>query len=238
MLKAATLIRRYKRFLADIQLDDGEILTIHCPNTGSMKNCAFPGSRIWYSKSNNKNRKYPHTWELIETPAGHLIGVNTGKANRLVREAIESGVVEELTGYADIRAEVRYGVDKKSRVDFVLSNESGSTAMECYVEVKSVTLLDETCGEGVGLFPDAVSERGTRHLNELMHVARNGQRAVLFFCVQHTGIGEVRPADDIDPVYGQTLRKALVAGVEVLAYRADIKPGTMALRERLTVVCP
>ena len=175
---------------------------------------------------------------MIETPAGHLIGVNTGKANRLVREAIESRLVKELAGYADMRAEVRYGVDKKSRVDFVLSNQSSSTAMECYVEVKSVTLLDETCGEGVGLFPDAISERGTRHLNELMHVARNGQRAVLFFCVQHTGIGEVRPADDIDPVYGQTLRKALVSGVEMLAYRADINPGTMVLRERLTVVCP
>jgi sugar fermentation stimulation protein A len=237
MLQTATLIRRYQRFLADIQLDDGKVLTIHCANTGSMKNCAFPGSRIWYSKSSNKNRKYPHTWELIETPVGHLIGVNTSKANRLVREAIESRVVEELTGYADIRAEVRFGVEKKSRVDFVLSNESSSTSTRCYVEVKSVTLLDETYGSGVGLFPDAVSERGTRHLNELIEVVRTGQRAVLFFCVQHTGIDEVRPADDIDPVYGQTLRRALESGVEVLAYRADIKPGTMALRERLSVVC-
>ena len=123
MLKTATLVRRYKRFLADIQLADGQILTIHCPNTGSMKNCALPGSRIWYSKSNNKNRKYPHTWELVEMPDSHLIGVNTGKANKLVRSAIESEVVEELKGYSNIRAEVPYGVENKSRVDFVLSNE-------------------------------------------------------------------------------------------------------------------
>jgi len=238
MLKSATLIRRYKRFLADIQLDDGEILTIHCPNTGSMKNCALPGSRIWYSRSDNKNRKYPHTWELIESPDGHLIGVNTGRANRLVRQAIESEVVEELKGYSDIRAEVRYGVKNQSRVDFVLSNESRSTSEECFVEVKSVTLLDEACGQGVGLFPDAVSERGTRHLNELIHVARSGRRAVLFFCVQHTGIDEVRPADGIDPVYGDTLRKALGSGVEVLAYRADINPGSVELRQPLAVICP
>jgi sugar fermentation stimulation protein A len=122
-------------------------------------------------------------------------------------------------------------------VDFVLSDASNSDSRKCFVEVKSVTLLDEAYGVGVGLFPDAVSERGTRHLNELIDVVRNGQRAVLFFCVQHTGIDEVRPADEIDPVYGQTLRKALVAGVEVLAYRADITPGAMALRERLAVVC-
>lgn len=238
MLKTATLIRRYKRFLADIQLDNGEVLTIHCPNTGSMKNCARPGSRIWYSESNNKNRKYPHTWELIELPGRHLAGVNTGKANSLVREAIESEVVQELTGYSNIRAEVPYGVERKSRVDFVLSNENNSNSKKCFVEVKSVTLLDAAYGIGVGLFPDAVSERGTRHLHELVDVVRNGQRAVLFFCVQHTGIDEVRPADDIDPVYGQTLREALVSGVEVLAYRADIKPGEIALRDRLAVVCP
>jgi sugar fermentation stimulation protein A len=238
MLTSATLIRRYKRFLADIQMDDGRVITIHCPNTGSMKNCAFPGGRIWYSTSSNKKRKYPHTWELVETPDGYFICVNTGKANNLVRDAIESGVVAELADYSNIRAEVRYGVENKSRVDFVLSNESRSLGKKCYVEVKSVTLLDDSQGVGVGLFPDAVSERGTRHLNELIEVVRNGQRAVLFYCVQHTGIREVRPADDIDPVYGQTLRKALIAGVEVLAYRADIKPETAALHERLAVVCP
>lgn len=238
MLKTATLIRRYKRFLADIRLDDGEVLTIHCPNTGSMKNCALPGSRIWYSTSNNKKRKYRHTWELLQTPENHLIGVNTGKANRLVREAIESDLVEELAGYSSIQAEVRYGAAKKSRVDFVLSKESKSNSEKCFLEVKSVTLLDEGYGDGVGLFPDAVTERGTRHLNELIEVVRSGQRAVLFFCVQHTGINEVRPADDIDPAYGQTLRKALVSGVEVLVYRADITAQAIVLRDQLAIVCP
>jgi len=238
MLRVATLLRRYKRFLADIQLDEGEILTIHCPNTGSMKNCAIPGSRIWYSTSPNKKRKYSHTWELVQTHDSQLIGVNTSKANRLVKEAIETGIVKELKGYSHIRPEVRYGVSGKSRIDFVLSHESTVNQEKCFVEVKSVTLRDENLGRGVGLFPDAVSERASRHLKELIDVVRSGQRAVLLYCVQHTGINEVRPADDIDPVYGKTLRKALGVGVEVLAYRADISIERSILRDQVAVVCP
>lgn len=212
----ARLLRRYKRFLADVRLSDGSEQTIHCPNTGSMKNCLLPDSPCWFSTSDNPKRKYPHTWEVATTPGGHLAGINTGRANALVERAIERGLIAELRGYGQLRREVRYG-EEKSRVDFLLSGDAG----DCYVEVKSVTLMEE---EGHGCFPDAVSERGSRHLRELQTIADRGHRAVLLFCVQHTGVRRVTPADHIDPVYGETLRRAASAGVQVLAYGADIDP--------------
>lgn len=228
---AATLVRRYKRFLADVTLDDGTALTAHCPNTGSMLGCHAPGSRVWLSRSDNPKRKYAHTWELVEVADGVLVGINTGRSNALVREAIESGVIGELGGYDEIRAEVRYG-EEGSRADFLLTR--GATA--CYLEVKNVTAAVEN---GVALFPDAVSTRGTRHLRELIGTLRTaGQRAVLCFCVQRSDVHEVRPAEQIDPDYGSTLREALEAGVEAIAYRAKLSPEGVALAERVPVVCP
>lgn len=220
----ARLIQRYKRFLADVALPTGEIITIHCPNTGSMKNCLLPDSPCWYSTSVSAARKYPHTLEIVTTPHGYLAGINTARANSLVECAITTGVIAELQGYTSLRREVVYG-NEKSRIDFLLENEAG----KCYVEVKNVTLMD---AEGQGLFPDAVSERGSKHLRELMQMTHEGHRAVLLFCVQHTGIQWVEPADLIDSVYGKTLREAITQGVEVIAYQAEILPALGAIRLR------
>lgn len=214
--QSATLIRRYKRFLADVCLPDGETLTIHCPNTGSMRHCVVPGSPCWFSDSGNPKRKYRHTWEVATVPGGHLAGINTARANALVADAIEDGRVPELAGYPERRREVAYGRER-SRVDFLLSGDGP----DCYVEVKSVTLME---APGQGLFPDAVSTRGQKHLRELAQLAREGNRAVLFFCVQHTGIEWVEPADAIDPDYASALRRAAREGVEILAYGTRIEP--------------
>lgn len=225
----AQLIQRYKRFLADVLLPSGETITLHCPNTGSMKNCIQPMSPCWYSTSASATRKYPNTLEIVTTPSGDLAGINTSCSNALVEVAIRTGVISELQGYETIRREVVYG-SEKSRVDFVL--ERGDE--KCFVEVKNVTLME---AKGQGLFPDAVSERGTKHLRELMQMVREGHRAVLLFCVQHTGIEWVEPADAIDPLYGKTLREAIASGVEVIAYAAEIKPeeSWIVLKKKLAV---
>ena len=214
-LIAATLIRRYKRFLADVRLADGKIVTVHCPNTGSMKNCAEEDARVWLSESDNPKRKTQFTWEYIDTARGDCIGINTGRANSLVEEAINRNVITQLSGYKRLKREVRYG-EENSRVDFLLSDDA---KIDCYVEVKSVTLLEDPPGRGLGYFPDAVSERGAKHLRELMLMHQSGARAVLLFCVQHTGIIEVRPADHIDPGYSTLLREVSRRGVEVIAYK-------------------
>ncbi len=213
-LQQGLLLRRYKRFMADIETSEGGQLTLHCPNTGSMKNCNDAGSRVWYWDSGNPKRKYPHSWELVEVERQHLACINTGRANKLVVEAIENGTVAQLQGYQCLRTEVKYGAEN-SRIDILLEGDSGC----CYVEVKNVTLLRD---KGVGAFPDAVSARGSKHLRELVGEVEKGNRAVLLYCVAHTGIEKVVPADDIDPVYSQALRAAAVAGVEVFAYRTDI----------------
>ena len=230
-LTAARLIKRYKRFLADVTLDDGTRLTAHCPNTGSMLGCQAPGSRVWLSRSDNPKRKYAYTWELVEVADGTLVGVNTGRSNALVREAIAARSVAELAGYDEIRPEVRYGTEN-SRADFLLTGAGRA----CYVEIKNVTAAVE---KGIALFPDAVSTRGTRHLRELMGIAgKSRHRAVLCYCVQRSDVREVRPADAIDPNYGRTLREALDAGVEAIAYRAVLDTQSVTLTERIPVVCP
>ena len=230
-LVGATLIRRYKRFLADVRLDEGEEITVHCPNTGSLLGCRDAGARVWLSRSSNARRKYAFTWELVEISPGVIVGINTGRSNALVREAIDAGVIAELAGYDVVRAEVPYG-DEGSRVDFLL----GRGDETCYLEVKNVTAAVEA---GRALFPDAVSTRGTRHLRELARVAgMPGRRAVLCFCVQRADVEEVRPADAIDPAYGRALRAAIEAGVEVLAYRARPSPKGVALSDAVPVVCP
>ncbi|WP_445361200.1 DNA/RNA nuclease SfsA [Microbulbifer sp. EKSA005] len=223
-LQKATLLRRYKRFLADVESASGDVFTIHCPNTGSMKNCWVEGGDCWYSDSGNPKRKYRHTLEICTTPDGALAGVNTGRANALVEEAILSGVVSELQGYESLRREVRYG-EENSRIDLLLSGADG----DCYVEVKNVTLADGA----QGYFPDAVSARGAKHLRELQKLAESGVRAVLFYCVQHSGIETVQAAREIDPAYAKALDSAVDAGVQVLAYRAKLGAEGVELVEAL-----
>lgn len=219
------LVKRYKRFLADVILDDGTTVTAHCPNSGSMKGCAIPGSKVFLSRSDTKGRKYPFTWELVEC-GEFLTGINTSLPNRLTREAIADGTVVELRGYGTIRPEVPYG--EHSRIDLLLEGDVG----RCYVEVKNVTLV-----EGArALFPDAVTTRGQKHLNELMRVVRDGHRGVIFFTVQRGDADSVSPADLIDPEYGRLLRLAMANGVEALAYRAEITTHEIRLNRRLPVI--
>lgn len=219
------LIRRYQRFLADVRLEDGSVITAHTANTGSMKGCALPGSPVLLSLSASAGRKYPHTWELVLSD-GFWAGINTQYPNRLAREAIENGTIAELTGYQTIRGEVPYG--ESSRIDLLLSGTRG----ECFVEVKNVTLVEG----GRALFPDAVTLRGRKHLKELMQVVAQGHRGVNLFVVQRGDGHCVAPAEAIDPAYASQLREAARLGVELLAYRAEVTPESIRLTERLPVV--
>jgi sugar fermentation stimulation protein A len=221
------LILRYKRFLADVELEDGTIVTTHTPNSGSMKGCQDPGSLVMLSQSANPKRKLKYTWELISVNQ-QWVGINTGHPNKLVREGIEGWTISELQGYATIRPEVRYG--RNSRIDLLLEGIAG----KCYVEVKNVTLVENN----VAYFPDAVTERGQKHLRELIDVVASGDRAVIFFVVQRRDAKHVCPADSIDPVYGKLLREAVGNGVEALAYQAAISPKHIFLKKRLPVVLP
>lgn len=229
-LEAAVLLRRYQRFFADVALGDGSELTIHCANTGSMRHCLNPGAPCWFSRSDNPKRKLPGTLELVTTDGGLIAGVNTARSNHLVVEAVNAGVIEELQGYPGIRTEVRYGKEK-SRIDLLL--EDG--ARQCFVEVKNVTL---EAGGGLATFPDAVTTRGAKHLRELMRVVAGGQRAVLVYCVQLTGIERVSVAAAIDPVYAATLAEAVAAGVEVLAYACKLTPGEIAVERKVDFQLP
>jgi sugar fermentation stimulation protein A len=229
-LVTGRLIRRYKRFLADIQLEGAGVVTAAVPNTGSMMGCCDAGNRVWLSESDSATRKYRHTWELVQV-GRVMIGINTGRPNALVAEAIADGTIAELGGYASVRREVAYG-EEASRVDLVLE---APRRKACYVEVKNVTAA---ASKGIALFPDSVSERGTRHLRELMRLKGQGLRPVQLYCVQRGDVREVRPADGIDYEYGQTLREAIAAGVEVLAYRAKVSATEIRLAERIPVVCP
>ena len=214
-LQRGTLIRRYKRFLADVETATGDTLTLHCPNTGAMTGCADPGSEAWYSTSTNERRKYAHTLEIVGDRDGHLIGINSVRANALVVEAL---VADMLPGFpADARVQREVAIPGQGgRLDLLLG--------DVYVEVKSVTLkLADS-----GAFPDAVSVRATRHLDALARLARTGHHTGLVFCVQHTGIDRVRSADEIDPDYGHALRRAVADGVQVLAVRCRVTPWEIA----------
>ncbi|OEY66517.1 DNA/RNA nuclease SfsA [Marinobacter sp. X15-166B] len=230
------LLKRYKRFLADVQLADGSVVTAHCPNTGSMRGCQPDNARVWLTTNDNPKRKLRYTWELVEVASGHVACINTARPNGQVGEAIEAGVIGELAGYATRRSEVRYG-SENSRIDWLLSGHESQP--DAWVEVKNVTLAEIAGAHSVpqGYFPDAVTVRGQKHLRELMAQVAAGGRAVLCFCVNHTGIEVVRPADHIDPAYGQLLREAAAAGVEVLAYRADdLADGSLRLRTPVPVI--
>ncbi|MCG5497132.1 DNA/RNA nuclease SfsA [Ectothiorhodospira variabilis] len=222
-----TLQRRYKRFLADVTLDDGQEITAHCPNTGSMMGCMEPGARVWLSRSDDPKRKCPHTWELVQAREGVLVGIHTGRSNALVEEAIRSGHLPTLANPTELRREVRYGRNR-SRIDLLLTLDD----TPCYVEVKNVTAAVDN---GVALFPDAVSTRGTRHLQELMAMVEEGHRAALVFCVQREDVTRVRPADEIDPDYGHWLRRAAESGVEILALGARVSTRDITLHRTLPV---
>ena len=228
-LEEGRLIRRYKRFLADIETAAGELLTIHCPNTGSMFNCMVEGGQVWFSRSNDPKRKLPGTWEIAETPQGRLACVNTARANQLVEDALNAGVITELNGFTALKREVPYG-QEKSRIDFRLDYPDGAA----YVEVKSVTLGFD--GTPIAAFPDAVTQRGAKHLRELAHLARSGVRAVQLYCVNLSGIDGVRPAEEIDAGYAAALREAKAAGVQVLAYGVQVSAQQIYIDRPLPVL--
>ncbi len=237
-LEEGVLIRRYKRFLADIIDAQGVEMTIHCPNTGAMLGCADPGSRIWYSTSDNPKRKYPHSLELVLNSEKHLVGVNSAFANALVEEALVSGLIEELRGYTQWQREVAIPLDdeegRRGRFDFALSADPAGEDQQapCYVEVKSLTLLLE---DSLGAFPDAPSERAQKHVQALARLVQQGHRCVLLFCVQHSGVEEVTVAEEIDPEYAESVRSARALGVEVLAYTTEISPGSISISHSLPV---
>lgn len=212
-LAFGVLIKRYKRFLADVRLDSGRVITAHCPNTGSMKSCSEPGRPVALSYHPDPGRKHRYTWEMIRMDAG-WVGVNTGIPNGLAARAAQYGMIPEFISYPTVRREVRTGVH--SRLDLCLEGPPG----RLWVEIKSVSWAE---GDAIR-FPDAVSERGTKHLEELIRVAEKGDRAALLFVVQRPDGTIFRPADDIDPVYGDTLRRAEERGVEILVYRAIVAP--------------
>ncbi len=225
-LKSATLIKRYKRFLADVIFADGNTTTMHVANTGAMTGCAEPEDTIWYSTSDNPKRKYPCSWELTQTKQNHFICVNTLRANQLAEEAILNGTITELQGFDELQREVKYG-EENSRIDFLLTCDHKP---DCYVEVKSCTLLE---GDQ-GYFPDTVTTRGQKHLRELMNIVKNGDRAVLLFTVLHTGIKGFKVANHIDEKYADLLQQAMNSGVEVLVYKAKISPETIFLSENIS----
>jgi sugar fermentation stimulation protein A len=216
---------RRKRFFADIELDGGERVVAHCANPGSMITCTAPDARVWLSKQDGPRRSLPWTWELVDV-GGSLICVNTAAANRVVAEALASARIPELAEYDERAREVRFG--KKSRLDFHLRRGTD----RCFVEVKMVTLSLE---RGIGAFPDSVTERGKRHLEELIRIKRAGHRAVLLFCSGRAGTRAVRPAHEIDPTYAKTLRRAVARGVEVIAYGCSVTPRRIVLGRRIDV---
>lgn len=229
-LVPATLLRRYKRFLADCRLDDGREVTAHCANPGSMMGLAAPGTRIWLEPNHDPKKKLDFGWRLVEHFDGHFTGVDTAVPNRMLKAALEAGEVPALADYTGVRAEVKYG--EKSRIDFLLSAEGKPDA---YVEVKSVTLCRRP---GVAEFPDAKTERGARHMLELALMARQGHRAAVFFLVQRTDASEVRIAEDIDPRYTSAFLTAYGAGVEVIAHSCNISPRGVTLGPPLPFTLP
>ncbi|MEM6577557.1 MAG: DNA/RNA nuclease SfsA [Pseudomonadota bacterium] len=224
-LQPGVLLRRYKRFLADIRLEDGREITAHCANPGAMLGLTEPGCRVWVEPVADPRRKLRFAWRFLDFGAGRMVGVDTGLPNKLVGEALRARQIAELVGYETVLAEQRYG--EKSRVDFLLR---GGDQPDAYVEVKSVTLCRD---EGRAEFPDSVTERGARHLRDLADMARQGYRAVLFYVVQRTDCTLVTVARDLDPTYAAAMDDALAAGVEVIARDVAVTPDDISLRNPL-----
>lgn len=218
-LVPARLLRRYKRFLADVLLDDGTEAVAHCPNPGAMTGLAEPGTRIWLEPNDDPKKKLKYGWRLVEHPEGHFTGIDTALPNRALAEALRAGRVPGLEGYEAIRAEVKYGT--RSRVDFLLSAPGRPDCPDCYLEIKSVTLSRRP---GLAEFPDTTTARGARHMEELAAMARQGHRAAVLFLAQRTDAARVTLARDIDPAYAAAFDAARAAGVEALALACRITP--------------
>ncbi|MFC1837683.1 DNA/RNA nuclease SfsA [Thermodesulfobacteriota bacterium] len=223
-LTPGTLVRRYKRFLADIELADKKVITVHCPNSGSMLGCSEPGSPVLISRSDNPGRKYAHTLEMVQA-GSTWVGVNTSLTNKIVQEAIEKNGVKEFGRPDSITREVK--TSAHTRLDFVLEQEGA----KIYLEVKNCSLAENR----LAMFPDAVTVRGTKHLHELAALKKQGHGAAVFFCVQRGDADQFSPAAHIDPVYAETLAKVAAAGVMVLAYQADVNPAGITITRKLPV---
>lgn len=224
------LIKRYKRFLADIQLAGGETITASCPNTGSMRGLCDPDMNVWVSESDSPTRKYRHTLELVEANLGHgpvMVGINTGHPNRLVTEAIENGTITELSGYETLRREVKYGVN--SRIDILLDGNGKPTT---YVEIKNVHLMRK---HGLAEFPDSVTARGAKHLRELSDMVAGGHRAVMVFLIQRHDADTFDVCRDIDPAYVDAFDAAVQSGVEAIAYSCSLTPQEIVVTEPVPI---
>lgn len=218
------LVKRYKRFLADIELEDGNLITAHCPNTGAMQGLTNPGTPVWVSRSSNPSRKLAHTWQMVEVE-GTFVGMNTANPNGLVEDAIHSGVIAELQGYQNLKREVSYG--KNSRIDILLENPSEPFT---YIEVKNVHMKR---GKNAA-FPSSVTTRGAKHMQELSEMVSQGHKAYIVYVVQRNDCEGFEIATDIDPDYGQEALKAFKNGVEPLVYACEVSPDSIRISHRLT----
>ena len=229
-LVTGTLIKRYKRFLTDVKLDNGEIITASCPNTGSMSGLLNPGNKVWLSVNDNPKRKYRHTWEMLQCldlPDKPIVGINTHLPNKLVAAAIERQLVPELCGYSSLRREVKYGVN--SRIDLFLESKDKPS---CYVEIKNVTFLRTP---GLAEFPDTTTARGTKHLGELTNMVKQGHRAVMFYLIQRDDARRFSLASDVDPAYFSAYTIARAAGVETIAWSCKLDETQIKLERPLPV---
>jgi len=222
----AILIKRYKRFLADVRLPSGEVVTVHCPNTGAMTGCAEPGSRVWLQPATSKTAKYDWGWRWVETSTG-IANIYSAGANALFYEAFENRTLPILDGYTEIRREVPYA-DGGSRADALLSGHPNHA--DCLVEIKSVTLVGDS---GLGYFPDAKSERAVKHIQHLCDEIKRGVRAALIFVLQHSGIECVAPASHIHLAYAKALQNAIELGLEVYAVKAELSDGCYRITKKL-----
>ena len=230
-LLRGTLVKRYKRFMADVVLDAGGTVTAHCANTGAMLGVQEPGAEVWLSPAQNPDRKLKYTWEMIRVGDG-LVGINTSHPNRIVSDAIAAGALPELAGYAGLRREVKYG--RNSRIDILLADgEIPDAKLDCYVEIKNVHLMREA---GLAEFPDSVSTRAAKHQGELADMVEAGARAVVVYLCQRTDCDRFRLAADIDPDYAAAAKDARARGVEVLCYACDLTPAGITLSHRLDIV--
>ena len=229
-LLTGNLVRRYKRFFAEIVLSDGESITAHCPNSGSMLSILESGSTVWVSRANNPKRKLKYTWELTQI-SNVMIGVNTNHPNKLAEEAICRGTIKELQDYKTLRREVKYG--KNSRIDILLERENGS---KCFVEVKNVTMKRNTEVNGVVEFPDGVTTRGAKHLDELSQMVSEGHRSVMLFLVQRNDCASFKLARDIDPTYGRAYDQAKLTGVEFISYACQVTPEKIDVTKQIALL--
>ncbi len=227
-LQKGKLVKRYKRFLADVVLDTGEAVTVACPNTGTMFGLTDVGMTVYLSRSNSPTRKYPHTWELADKPGVGLVGINTARPNFIVEEAIRAGAIPTLSGYGSLRREVKYGAN--SRIDILL--EDGARP-SCYVEVKNVTLVRQP---DLAEFPDCVTERGMKHLVEMSAMVNSGHRAVMVYLVQCETPGRFTLAHDLDPSYAKAYVKARAAGVEAVALTCSMSTEAVSFKNQIPIL--